>query len=79
MVMNGQDYGPHVKPQLNVKRVADVIAVDESGFGAVSRGFADSSKVKRVQSKKLERPLGFITLGEPSAKVAAVIAAFKKP
>jgi phosphate transport system substrate-binding protein len=78
IVMNGQEYGPAVKPQLNVKRVADVVAVDESGIGAVGRSFAEGSKVKAVQTKKLERPLGFITVGEPSSKVAAVIAAFKK-
>jgi phosphate transport system substrate-binding protein len=78
VVMNGQDYGANVKPQLNVKRVAEVVAVDESGFGGVGRGFADPGKVKSLQSKKLERPLGFVTVGEPSAKVAAVIAAFKK-
>ena len=78
IVMNGQDYGAAVKAQVNVKRVAEVVAVDESGFGAVGRGFADPAKVKSLQSKKLERPLGFVTIGEPSAKVAAVIAAFKK-
>jgi phosphate transport system substrate-binding protein len=78
IVMNGQEYGPAVKPQLNVKRVAEVVAVDESGFGAVGRSFAEAAAVKAVQTKKLERPLGFITVGEPSGKVAAVIAAFKK-
>jgi hypothetical protein len=30
-----------------------------------------------VQTKKLERPLGFITVGAPSAKVKQVIDAFK--
>jgi phosphate transport system substrate-binding protein len=77
MVLGGQEYGSAVKPQLNVKRVAEVVAVDESGFGGVGRSFAEASKVKEVKTKKLERPLGFVTIGAPKPAVLAVIAAFK--
>jgi phosphate transport system substrate-binding protein len=77
LVLGGQEYAPAVKAQLNVKRVAEVVAVDESGFGAAGRSFVDAAKVKPIQTRKLERPLGFVTVGAPSPKVAAVIGAFK--
>lgn len=77
LVLGGQEYGSAVKPQLNVKRVAEVVAVDQSGFGGVGRGFAEAASVKTVKTKKLERPLGFVTIGAPKPGVATVIAAFR--
>lgn len=76
-VLGGQEYGSSVKAQINVKRVAEVVAVDANGFGAVGRSFADGGKVRAVKTRKLERPLGFVTIGVPKPSAAAVIAAFK--
>ena len=57
--------------------MADVVAKDESGFGAIGKGFVDPAKMKIVQTDKIERPLGFITVGAPSPKVKQVVEAFR--
>ncbi len=77
LVLGGVDYGPACVPLAAVKKVADMVAADPSGVGGLGKGFADPSKVRIVESKKLERPLGFVTLGAPSEQVRAVIEAFK--
>lgn len=77
IVMEGQEYAPSVVSLTAVKKVAEMVAVDATGFGAVGRGFVDS-RAKIIVTRKLERPLGFITIGAPSPAVKAVIDAFKK-
>jgi phosphate transport system substrate-binding protein len=76
IVMGGQDFGPSTVSLTAVKKVADMVGADPTGFGGLGKGFADS-RVKIVQTKKLERPLGFITIGAPSPAVKSVIDAFK--
>lgn len=62
------------KPQ----RVAEMVKGDEKGVGGLGKGLIpDQTKVKIIQTKKLERPLAFITVGEASPKVKQVIDAFK--
>ena len=77
IVLGNEEYAAGVKALTNVARVAEVVAKDESGVGAVGRGFVDEGKTKIVDTKKIERPLGFVTIGEPSPKVKQVIEAFK--
>ena len=77
VVMGGKDYAESVKSLTAVARVADMVGGDENGVGGLGRGFVVNEKNKIVQTKKLERPLGFVTVGAPSAKVAKVIAAFR--
>jgi len=74
-VMGGADYSSSVMALTAVKKVADMVAADPAGVGGLGKGFVDS-RVKAVQTKKLERPLGFVTIGAPSAKVKAVIDAY---
>ena len=76
IVMGGQDFGPSTVSLTAVKKVADMVGADATGFGGLGKGFADS-RVKIIQTKKLERPLGFVTIGAPSPAVKAVIDAFK--
>ncbi|MFT3736809.1 MAG: substrate-binding domain-containing protein [Rhodocyclaceae bacterium] len=78
IVLEGQDYGAASKPQPAVKRVFEQVAVTEEGFGGVGKGFVDADKVTIIDTKKLERPLGFITMGKPAGDTAAVISAFQK-
>jgi phosphate transport system substrate-binding protein len=68
VVLGGTDYAESVKSQTNVARVADVVAKDEGGFGGIGKGFVDPTKMKIVQTDKIERPLGFITVGAPSRR-----------
>lgn len=77
VVMGGTEYAPSVKSLTSVSRVAELIARDPNGVGGVGRGFADSQSLKLVQTKKVERPLGFVTVGAPSAKSKQVIDAFR--
>jgi phosphate transport system substrate-binding protein len=77
VVLGGEEYAAGVKALTNVARVAELVAKDESGIGGVGRGFVDEGKTKIVDTKKIERPLGFVTIGEPSPKVKQVIEAFK--
>ena len=76
VVMGGAEYSTSVVPLTAVKKVGDMVAADPNGFGGLGKGFTDS-RMKIVQTKKLERPLGFITIGSPSEKVAKVIDAYK--
>ncbi len=75
IVLGGADYAPSVMALTAVKKVADMVAADPAGVGGLGKGFVDS-RVKVVQTKKVERPLGFVTIGAPSAKVKAVIDAY---
>jgi phosphate transport system substrate-binding protein len=77
LVMGGNEYAQSVKSLTSVSRVPQVVAKDESGIGGVGRGFTEGLAVKLIQSSKVERPLGFVTLGDPSPKVRQMIEAFK--
>ena len=77
IVMKDVEYADSVKSLTSVSRVAELVAKDPNGVGAAGRGFADPTKMKIVQTKKLERPLGFITVGAPSPQVKQVLEAFR--
>ncbi|BCS53512.1 substrate-binding domain-containing protein [Geobacter sp. SVR] len=76
MVMGGQEYASHGKAVDFVKKVNDDVAQDEAGIGGLGIGFVDRNKVTIVESKKVERPFAFVTLGEPSALLRTVIDAY---
>jgi phosphate transport system substrate-binding protein len=76
LVMGGREYAPSVVSLSAVRKVAEMTAVDPTGFGGVGKGFTDS-RVKILRTRKLERPLGFITIGAPSGAVKEVIDAFR--
>ena len=77
IVLEGQEYGDASKPQPSVKKAGELVGATEGGFAGIGKGFAEADKVTIVQTKKLERPLAFVTVGAPSPKVAKVIVAFK--
>lgn len=78
IVFGGAEFGADVKPQTSVKRAAELVAGDEAGIAGVGRGFAVETKGKIVDTKKLERPLGFASVGAPSPAAKAVIEAFAR-
>ena len=78
IVLGGAEYGPEVKAQTSVKRAAEVVAADEAGIAGVGKGFAEPGKDKILDTKKIERPLGFVTIGAPKPAVKQVIDAFAK-
>ncbi|HSD39499.1 MAG TPA: substrate-binding domain-containing protein [Rhodocyclaceae bacterium] len=77
VVLGGKEYDVSATAVPSVKVVAEQVAIKENGFGGVGMGFVDSAKVSVVDTAKLERPLGFITVGKPTGNVAAVIKAFQ--
>lgn len=78
IVFGGVEFGAEVKAQTSVKRAAELVAGDEAGIAGVGRGFAVETKGKIVDTKKLERPLGFASVGAPSPAAKAVIEAFAR-
>lgn len=77
-IMGGQEYAQAARALDAVKKVNDMVAVTENGIGGLGLGFVDPKAVKVIDTQKVERPLGFITIGPPSDKVRKVIEAFRK-
>lgn len=77
VVMKDMEYASAVRPLASVSRVAEFVRHDPNGVGAIGRGFADPAQVTILKTAKVERPLGFVTLGAPSPKVSQVIDAFR--
>ncbi|KAA0892188.1 hypothetical protein ET418_08280 [Oryzomonas rubra] len=77
VVMANGEYAASAKAVGFVKEVNDKVAVDASGIGGLGLGFVDPAQVTIVATKKIERPLGFITVGAPSTPMQKVMAAFK--
>ncbi len=77
VVMGGSEYAAAVKAVDFVKQVNDRVAQDESGIGGLGLGFVEPGKVSVIVTNKVERPLGFITIGAPSKKVRRIIDAFR--
>ncbi|SDI75615.1 substrate-binding domain-containing protein [Propionivibrio dicarboxylicus] len=76
-VMANQDYAQNAVALGNISEMNDAVARTPGGIGGIGRGFADAQKVKIIQSDKVLRPLGFITIGEPSKKMQRVIDAYR--
>jgi phosphate transport system substrate-binding protein len=77
VVMGGNEYAPAAKAVDFVKQVNDLVAQDESAIGGLGQGCVEPDMVSVIVTDKLERPLGFITIGAPSEKVRKVIDAFR--
>jgi phosphate transport system substrate-binding protein len=76
VVMAGSEYAASAKAVDFVKQVNDKVGADASGIGGLGLGFVDAA-ASIVATKKIERPLGFITVGAPSAKMQKVMDCFK--
>jgi phosphate transport system substrate-binding protein len=76
VVMANSEYAANAKAVDFVKLVNDMVSADESGIGGLGLGFVNPVQTSIVATKKIERPLGFITVGAPSAKVQKVMNAF---
>ena len=77
VVMANSEYEASAKAVGFVKEVNDKVAMDASGIGGLGLGFVDPAQVTIVATKKIERPLGFITVGAPSPPMQKVMDAFK--
>ncbi len=77
VVMGGAEYGPSVRSLTAVKRVAELVAKDPAGVGGVGGNFVNAAELRVIQTKKVERPLGLVTLGSPAPKVKQVVDQFR--
>jgi phosphate transport system substrate-binding protein len=77
VVMGNAEYAASAQAVGFVKEVNDKVALDPSGIGGLGKGFVEPGQVTVVGTKKIERPLGFITVGPASAKVQKVMDAFQ--
>lgn len=77
VVMSGAPYATSAKAVGFVKEVNQEVARDERGIGALGLEFVDKSAVAVVQTKKLERPLALVTIGEPSENIRKVLEAYR--
>jgi phosphate transport system substrate-binding protein len=77
VVMGDQDYSAKAYALDFVAKVNDEVAANANAIGGLGKGFVKQGQVKIIESRKVERPLGFITVGEPSGAVKQVIEAFK--
>jgi len=75
-VLGGQDYSPQANA-VEVTKISLLVGMMDGAIGGLGKGFVQGDGVKVVQSQKLERPLGFITLGPPSDSVRKVIDAYR--
>jgi len=76
VVMGNADYAPGAKAVAQVKEVAVEVARNEAGVGALGLEFA-TREVRMVESKKVLRPLAFVTRGEPGEALKKVIEAYR--
>jgi phosphate transport system substrate-binding protein len=77
VVMGNQEYSARANTLDFVAKVNDMVATNTNAIGGLGKGFVKLDQVKVIESKKVERPLGFITVGEPSEAVRQVIEAFR--
>jgi len=77
-VMKGREYAKSANALDHVSKVNDMVAVHPDSIGGLGRGFVKAGQVKLIETKKLERPFGFITEGEPKGAVKEVIEAYRK-
>jgi phosphate transport system substrate-binding protein len=77
VVLEGRPYAPGARAVERVALLNDAVAADPAGIGALGLEIVDRARVAVVHSPRLERPLAFATLGEPSGPVARVIEAFR--
>ncbi len=76
-VLGGSEYVQNAMVLDNINKMNDAVANTAGGIGGIGKGFVDVNKVKIVKSGTVNRPLGLITMGEPSKKVLRVIDAYK--
>lgn len=73
-----QDYGHNRKSFSTIDKVSLAVADNVAGIAGVSQNLAKKAGVKIIDSgDKLERSMGFITIGEPRKNAAKVIKAFQ--
>jgi phosphate transport system substrate-binding protein len=77
VVLGGSEYAPGAHAVAAVAEVNEEVAKNPAAIGGLGREFADPKRVTIVETKKVERPLAFVTVGAPGEREAKVIDAYK--
>jgi phosphate transport system substrate-binding protein len=77
VVLGGSDYGPGARAVAAVAEVNEEVARNPAAIGGLGREFADPNRVAIVETKKIDRPLAFVTVGPPGENAAKVLDAYR--
>jgi hypothetical protein len=77
VVLGGSEYAPGARAVAAVAEVNEEVARSPAAIGGLGREFADPKRVAIVETRKVERPLAFVTVGLPGEKEAKVIEAYR--
>ena len=79
MVMKKADYAVDAELVKSTRLELNLVSKAIGGIGAVSQGFfnLNPGNTKIVKSKKISRPLGLITIGDPDPDVQKIIDFFR--
>lgn len=77
VVLGGSEYAPGARAVAAVAEVNEEVARNPAAIGGLGREFADPKRVAIVETKKVERPLAFVTVGSPGEREARVIEAYR--
>ncbi|HYQ82187.1 MAG TPA: substrate-binding domain-containing protein [Anaeromyxobacteraceae bacterium] len=76
-VLGGADYGSTSVALSTIRKVADMVGANPNGIGAIDKRLVNPSRNKVLETRALERPLGFATVGPPSEPVRRVLDALE--
>jgi phosphate transport system substrate-binding protein len=77
VVLGGSEYAPGARAVAAVAEVNEEVARNPAAIGGLGLEFADPKRVAIVETKKVERPLAFVTVGQSGEKEAKVIEAYR--
>lgn len=77
VILRGADYGSTSVALSVVRKVADMVGANPNGIGAIEKGLVNPTRNKVLETRVLERPLGFVTVGPPSEVVGRVLDALE--
>lgn len=77
VVLGGAEYVAGARAVAAVAEVNDEVARLPGAIGALGRELVDLPRVAVIETARVERPLAFLSVGEPGADAARVIAAFR--
>lgn len=80
-VMDGAEYAPGAAEIRTTKEEINEVGKDKGGIGALSEAFiaANPGKVKVIKGTEVSRPLGFITVGQPTPEVQKMLNFLRSP
>lgn len=80
-VMDGAEYAAGASEIRTTKEEINEVGKDKGGIGALSEAFiaANPGKVKVIKGTEISRPLGFITVGQPTPEVQKMLNFFRSP